>query len=224
MNPANWPKDPTLDNFRCLLAEPVKGIENSEELGAGSFIFSEFRGIFMKNGFGDYGKIEDSTVKFLLKGHEIRTNEPAISRVDLYAQVLQDHDFVKREPAGALFFEIYLTQRTSNGVCESLGKLSNLIREGVRARMGILTMEANMRLHFLSPLEKEYAFFEQIRRMWIRCGGQQANCPHGGGKRAKRKETVDPIGNEAVKSLTSQSLAKKRKMALRLKPLLTFNV
>ena len=120
------------------------------ELGAGAFIFSEYRAIFIRNGFTYYGKI-DSTVKLFVKAHKIRLINQSIARIELYARVLQDKDFVEKEPAGTLFLEIYLTQKTSNGVCETLGRLGNLIREGVRARMGILSMDANLRLHFVSP-------------------------------------------------------------------------
>ena len=44
-------------------------------------------------------------------------------------------------------------------------------------------------------------------------------CPSGR-KRKKREESVDPIGNEELGSLSSKALGKKRRMALRLKPLL----
>ena len=39
-------------------------------------------------------------------------------------------------------------------------------------------------------------------------------------KRRGRAETVTPIGNEAAHSLTSKSLAKKRRIASRLSPMI----
>ena len=202
------------------MSNPVEGIEDLTELGAGSFIYQEYRGIFSTNGFNNYGTIEDSTVRCLLKAHKIRIENPSIRRVDLYAGVLQNEDIQGRELAGVLFIEIYLTQKVSNGVCETLGKLSNLVREGVRAKMGMLFLEANLRLHFVSPLEKAGSFFEHVRKMWVRCGGQQSRC-ESGRKRHSRKETVNPLGNDGAKSLTLKHLAKKRKLALRLETLLS---
>ena len=219
MNPANWPLDGSDECFRNLLSKHVEGVEASKELGAAAYIFREYRGIFAINGFTNYGEIEDSTIRVLTKANELRAKESSLSRVDLYASVLRKKEIQENEPGGVLFFEIYLTQKVSNGVCESLGKLSNLVREGVRAKMGILSLEANLRLHFVSPLENAWLFFENIRQMWIQCGGQQATCSYGK-KREKRKETVEPIGNDKVKSLTSKSLANKRKMSFRLDPLL----
>ena len=219
MNPENWPVNATEESLSNLIGEPVKGIESITELGAGSYIFKEFLGIFKIHGLDDYEAVEISTVRCLLKANEIKRKESAISRIDLYARVLQDKDILENELPGVLLFEIYLTQKTSNGVCEGLGRLSNIIREGVRAKMGLLFLEANLRLHFVPPLEISRKWYEYIRRMWVRCGGQQARCPSGN-KRIKRAETVDPVGNDEVRSFTSRSLARKRQLALRLSPLI----
>ena len=89
--------------------------------------------------------------------------------------------------------------------------------------MGILFLEANLRLHFVSPLEKAYKFFEYVRMMWIKCMSQRAVTEARRKKRRNRAETVTPIGNEAVHSLTSKSLAKKRRIASRLSPMLSEN-
>ena len=155
----------TTESVQTLVGQPVDGIENITELGAVSYIFSEFRGIFKINNLLDYPAVENSAVACLLKANEIKIENPSITRVDLYAAVLQSECILQHHLPGVLFFEIYLTQKTSNGVCESLGRLSNIIREGVRARMGLLMLETNLRLHFLYPLEKSWRWFEYVRKM-----------------------------------------------------------
>ena len=154
MNPLHW-GDRSEETLRSLMANPVVGLEDETELGAGIYIFHEYRGIFETNGVKTYEDIEDSTVRLLMKASQINKDEPKLPRVDLYAKVLQSLDLViSNELPGVIFFEIYLTQKVSNGVCESFGKIGNLYREGVRRKMGILYLEASIRLHFLSPLEK----------------------------------------------------------------------
>ena len=142
----------------------MAGIETFTELGAVSYIFSEFCSLFKINNFLDYPAVENSVIACLLKATEIKNENPSNARVDLYAAVLQSEDILQHHLAGVLFFEIYLTQKKSNGVCESLGRISNIIREGVRSRMGLLMLETNLRLHFLYPLEKSWTWFEYIRK------------------------------------------------------------
>ena len=108
--------------------------------------------------------MENATIRYLLKASEIKASNQTISRVDLYVRLLQEKEVLENQMPGVFFFEIYVTQKTSNGVCEGLGRLSNLIREGVRARMGLLFLEANLRLHFVSPLEKAWRWFEYVRK------------------------------------------------------------
>ena len=199
----------------------MEGIEEITELGGCSYIYSEYRGIFKINGFNDYTEVENSTVMCLLKAFQIKKKEPTIKRIDLYARVLTDKSILTNELPGVVLFEIYLTQKTSNGVCESVGRLSNLIREGVRARMGLLFLEVNLRLHFVSPLEEAWNWFEYVRKVWVNCGGQQSKCKSSA-KRVRRKETVNPVGNEDVRSYTSKSMAKKRRLASRIAPLLSY--
>ena len=107
--------------------------------------------------------------------------------------------------AGGLLFEIYLVQKTSNGVCESLGRIGNLIHEGCRAKMGLLFMEANMRLHFVSPLEDASNWFEYIRKLWVICGSQKATCSDERRlKRRDRSEIVDAVASESARHFSSK--------------------
>ena len=57
--------------------------------------------------------------------------------------------------------------------------------------------------------------------MWILCLSQKAVTGERFAKRKSRVETVDPIGNDAVSSESSKQMAKKRRIAMRLGPLLT---
>ena len=131
------------------------------------------------------------------------------------------NEIYEQELAGTLLFEIYLVQKTSNGVCESFGRIGNIIHEGCRAKMGLLFLETNIRLYFVSPLERAYEWFEYIRKMWINCGAQKAACSEERqGKRRTRTETVDAVAGESASCFSSQQLARKRKFACRLAPLL----
>ena len=139
------------------MPSPVSGYEGITELGAAVYIFQEYRGIFESNGVMKYEDVENSTVQLLIMASQIHQKEPDLHGIDLYAKVLTSVDMAAgNELPGRIFFEIYLTQRTSNGVCESFGKIGNLYREGVRGKMGIFYLEASLRLHFVSPLEKAY--------------------------------------------------------------------
>ena len=42
------------------------------ELGAGGFIYREYKGVFKVNGIDDYGVLEDSVVECLLKASQIK--------------------------------------------------------------------------------------------------------------------------------------------------------
>ena len=224
MNPENL-GDETLETFQSLVADTVPGVSQTAELGAAGFIFREFRGIFKANGIEDFGVVEESLIACLMKASQIKSHNNNIERVELYAKVLQDNHVLADDNflPGTIFFEIYLTQKTSNGVCEGFGKIGNLIREGVRGSMGLLYLEANLRLHFVPPLEKGKAFFEYVRKLWILCLGQSSIATdERSKKRKKRSETVDPQGNEVVRSRSSKALAKKRRLASRLTPL--FNI
>ena len=66
---------------------------------------------------------------------------------------------------GVIFIETYISQKTNNGVGESLGKIGNLYRDGVRGKMGVLFLEANLRFHFLPPLERASEWFEFVRQL-----------------------------------------------------------
>ena len=222
MNPEFQPKqeNPQTEDFRSLITKPVPKIEEITSFGALAFIFSEFRSIFSINGFNDYKTVEDSTIKCLLVAHKIKFLSPNITRVDLYAKTLNEEIVCSDEAAGSLLFEIYVSQKTSNGVCGSFGKLGNLYREGVRSKMGLLYLEANLRLHFVSPLEKASKWFEYVRKMWIRCNSQKAACDETRSKkRQSRQETVSQLSSDSAKSLTSKSIVKKRRLALRLSPM-----
>ena len=225
LNPIHW-GDGSEQTLRPLMASPVAGFEEKTELGVGVAIFTEFRVIFHANGVRSYEEVENSIVRCLRKAYNILKSDKALSkaRVDHYAKVLTPTSQMHNEEyAGSLFIEIYLLQKVSNGVCESFGKIGNLYREGVRAvrgRMGILFLEANLRLHLVSPLEKAYKWFEYIRTMLIKCLSQKTLTSERINKRKKRKETVEPLGNEAAESLTSKSLAKTRRISSRLTPLL----
>ena len=89
----------------------------------------------------------------------------------------------------------------------------------MRSRMGLRVLDANLRLHFTPPLERARSWFEEVRKLWIHCGGQNATC-RSGKKRVNRTETIQPVGNEKVKGLTSRSMALKRRLASRLGPLI----
>ena len=181
------------------MANPVAGYEETTELGAGVFIFTEFRGIFETNGVKSYEQVENSAVHCIMRAYNILKLDSSLSRVDLFAKILTSVEAENdEEHAGSLFIEIYLLQKVSNGVCESFGKIGNLYRDGVRRKMGILFLEANLRLHFVSPLEKAYKFFEYVRMMWINCMNLRAVTEARRKKRRSRAETVTPIGNEAV--------------------------
>ena len=151
--------------------------------------------------------------------HKVHKTRPNLSRVDLHATVIMNPKVKNRFRPAQILLEIYIVQKVSNGVQESIGKISNVIREGARSRMGLMVLEANLRLHFTPPLERARSWFEQIRKLWIRCGGQNATC-QSGKKRNQRIETINPVGNERAKAFSSKSMAQKRRLASRLGPLL----
>ena len=94
-----------------MLASPVTGIEEETELGPGVYIFTTFRGIFQTHGFINYEEVENSIVKCLLKASEIWNSTQSISRIDLYAKVLQNESILATEISGSLLLEIYLVKK-----------------------------------------------------------------------------------------------------------------
>ena len=166
----------------------------------------------------------NTTINCLLKAAAVLKQNPNIDRHELYATVLRVKEIYEQELAGTLLFEIYLVQKTSNGVCESFGRIGNIIHEGCRAKMGLLFLETNIRLYFVSPLERAYEWFEYIRKMWIHCGAQKAACSEERqGKRRTRTETVDAVASESASCFSSQQLARKRKFTCMLAPLLNIS-
>ena len=88
-------------------------------------------------------------------------------------------------------------------------------------RWALLFLEANMRLHFISPLEDASNWFEYIRKLWVICGSHKESCSDD--RRLKwrdRSEIVNAVASESGRCFSSKKLARKRKFAVRLSPLL----
>ena len=223
LNPKGWIDiQGTEEEFRNFLGTPVEGYEEDTPFGAGAYLFNEFGGIFKANGVVEYSTVEASLISLLQMAYEIWEEIQKIPRVELWAKVLQKDQISAVQLPGKIFIETYLTQKVSNGVSETMGHIGNLYRDGVRASMGILFLEANLRLHFMPPLEQASKWFEYVRKLWVNCLCQKAVCNSRAKKRQKRQEIVDPQGNDDIdiKSETSMNLARKRKRALRLMSLL----
>ena len=88
--------------------------------------------------------MEDNTVRLLRIAHGIHKKRPYLSRVDLYFCVIMNEEVVSKYSSGQLLLEIYIVQKVNNDAQESIGKISNVIREGARSKMGLLVLEANL--------------------------------------------------------------------------------
>ena len=147
--------------------------------------------------------------------------EPDITKLDLFAKV-ERADFCTRAPGAYLFLHIYKLQRLSNGTSETWGRLANIISNGVRQRMGPVTIENLIRLHYTPPMEtSEFkSFCRQVARLWIQSGGQLAVCRKGTKRKLKETQsTILPI--RKGKSNTSKSIQARRTRMLRLSSLVS---
>ena len=105
-------------------------------------------------------------VILLSEGNQLIETNSKIKKIDLLAKLDTEEMRIKAKPA-VVILHLYITQKVSNCVAETLGRLGNIIREGVRMKMGMLFLEVYVRLHYLPPIESEEmtTFIEYIRKL-----------------------------------------------------------
>ena len=144
-------------------------MEDETEFGPLSRIFETFKSLFKYHGCLSYADLEDSIVFMIKMGNKLLNQiDPSakLKKIDLLAKLDNSKTRNRAKPA-VVALHIYITQKVSNAVAETLGRLSNIIREGVRMKMGMMYLEVYTRLHYLPPLEsKEMSdFVEKVRKL-----------------------------------------------------------
>ena len=99
----------------------------------------------------------------------------------------------------------------SNSIAEVFGKLVNTFCSGVCLRMGVMSLENKLRLHYMPPMESWQVsawIKKRILYYWKLCDGQLAMNPSGK-RRVNKTMTVLPRGNISAKSVSSKALARR---------------
>ena len=106
------------------------------------------------------------TSAVLKMGNKIIESNSTIKKIDLLAKLDTEEMRTKAKPA-VVNLHLYITQKISNCVAETLGRLGNIIREGVRMKMGMLFLEVYTRLHYMPTIESEEmnTFIESVRKL-----------------------------------------------------------
>ena len=114
-------------------------------------IFESFLEGFKEQGHTNILEIENDLIFLIKKGIEVKKENPAIPRVELMSRIL--YGCRKTHSAGHSFTELYLIQKGSNAISESLGHNVNVHRAGVRSQLGPMALEDGLRLRCIPPIE-----------------------------------------------------------------------
>ena len=136
------------NNIRRRLAEPLTDLEEETEFGPLDYIYETYKSIFKYHGCASYTELEDAMVILLKEGIKLKAGDISTKKIDLLAK-LDTVEMRAKTKAGVITLHLYITQKISNCVAETLGRLSNIFREGVRMKMGMLYLEVYVRLHYL---------------------------------------------------------------------------
>ena len=89
-------------------------------------MFKQYQALFEFHGYNSYRKLENGVVLLHKVAAEIKQRTPNIKKIDLLAEL--DNENLRADAKSAIvLLHLYLTQKVSNAVAETLGRLGNII-------------------------------------------------------------------------------------------------